>query len=113
MHLKAARILGHGLLRTTGVVRWRYVCYVLLCGSNASANPATPEVPARIEFNRDVRPILSENCFQCHGPDASHRKARLRLDVRERALAKEAFVPGQPEASELIVRVKSSDGDEL
>ncbi len=70
-------------------------------------------MPETIEFNRDVRPILSDNCFSCHGPDASHRKAKLRLDVREAALAKEAFVPGKPAESELVVRIKSQDDDEV
>ena len=50
----------------------------------------------QIRFNRDIRPILSENCFACHGPDKNKRKAKLRLDVREVALEREAFVPGKP-----------------
>ncbi|MEQ1702830.1 MAG: UvrD-helicase domain-containing protein, partial [Ilumatobacteraceae bacterium] len=66
-----------------------------------------------ISFNRDVRPILSENCFYCHGPDKSHRKAKLRLDIREAALAKEAFVPGNPDESALIERIFTADEDEL
>jgi len=65
-----------------------------------------------IDFNRDVRPILSDNCFACHGFDAASRKADLRLDTREGAVA-EVIVPGKPEASELIARVKSSDPDEV
>ncbi len=66
-----------------------------------------------VEFNRDIRPILSENCFLCHGPDKNHRKVGLRLDIREAALAKEAFVPGQPDDSELVARVYSDDPDEV
>lgn len=69
-------------------------------------------VHAKIEFNRDVRPILSDNCFYCHGPDKSHRKAKLRLDVREEALAKEAFVPGKPQESETIKRILLAADDE-
>ncbi|MFT6595852.1 MAG: hypothetical protein ACJAT3_001830, partial [Akkermansiaceae bacterium] len=65
-----------------------------------------------IDFNRDVRPILSDNCFACHGFDAASRKADLRLDTRDGAVA-EVIVPGKPEASELIARVKSSDPDEV
>jgi hypothetical protein len=64
----------------------------------------------KIQFNRDVRPILSDKCFHCHGTDASHRKGELRLDLREEAMkpAKSgeiALVPGSPEKSELIARV--------
>ena len=65
-----------------------------------------------IQFNRDVRPILSDKCFFCHGPDAAKREADLRLDVREDALSANAFVPGKPEQSELIKRIKSHDPDE-
>src|SRR4051795_7151223 len=65
--------------------------------------------PGPVEFNRDVRPILSENCFYCHGQDPNHRKAELRLDVRESALKDQAIVPGKPEASKLVARI-NSDG---
>ena len=64
-------------------------------------------------FNRDIRPILSDNCFACHGPDASHRKGKLRLDLREEAIAKKAIVPGKPSESKLIERIFSTDADEL
>src|SRR4051812_32553965 len=79
----------------------------------AAVSAAEPRAPARIEFNRDVRPILSENCFYCHGNDANHRKAKLRLDVREEALKKEAFVPGDPDKSELTARLIATDPDEV
>ena len=59
------------------------------------AQDAAP-LPAKVEFNRDVRPILADNCFYCHGPDAGHREAELRLDIREEALESAAFVPGNP-----------------
>src|SRR5688572_26077065 len=74
---------------------------------------AADGVPETVEFNRDVRPILSDNCFYCHGPDASHRKGKLRLDVREQALAREAFVPGKPAESELVLRIRSTFEDEV
>ena len=64
-----------------------------------------------IQFNRDIRPILSENCFACHGPDASKRAAELRLDQRDAAVAKGAFVPRKPDESEIIRRIFSSDPD--
>jgi hypothetical protein len=69
-------------------------------------------------FNWEVRPVLSNNCFRCHGPDEGAREAGLRLDLRETATAelpetpgKAAVVPGSPESSELIRRVSSSDPD--
>ena len=72
-----------------------------------------PSVPEKIEFNRDVRPILSDNCFFCHGNDAGHRKAKLRLDVRDEALKKEAFIPGKPDESALVERILTTDDDDL
>ena len=62
-----------------------------------------------IDFNRDVRPILSENCFVCHGPGKEDRKAGLRLDVRENALRHGAIVPGDPAKSKLIQHIFSTD----
>ncbi|HAV62889.1 MAG TPA: hypothetical protein DCY13_11055, partial [Verrucomicrobiales bacterium] len=81
---------------------------LLLGGANASA---------RVDFNREIRPILSDTCFKCHGFDENERKSGLRLDVREDALkpAKSgeiAIVPGQPDASELIRRVTTDDEDD-
>lgn len=66
-----------------------------------------------LEFNRDIRPILSENCFHCHGPDKETREAKLRLDTREGALKKDAIVPGKPEDSEVIYRITTDDEDDL
>ncbi|HEY6563570.1 MAG TPA: DUF1549 domain-containing protein, partial [Pirellulaceae bacterium] len=60
-------------------------------------------------FNRDIRPILAENCYACHGPDAKSRKADLRLDVREEAIDLSAITPGAPDDSELIARIESHD----
>ncbi len=69
-----------------------------------------------IDYQRDVRPILSDNCYQCHGPDGNERKAGLRLDVREAALrelpsGERAIVPNDPDASALLQRVHASDPD--
>jgi hypothetical protein len=78
---------------------------------------AAAQAPAAepVSFSRDVLPILSDNCFSCHGPDEGHRKADLRLDTREGATADaiQAVVPGRPEASELIRRIVSTDEDEV
>src|SRR6187551_1096143 len=84
---------------------------VLLLVSTAQA-----ELPEKIRFNQHVRPILSGNCFYCHGPDPKHREADLRLDNREGATTDlggyAAIVPGKPDESALIKRVTSTDDDE-
>lgn len=67
----------------------------------------------RVLFNRDIRPILTDNCLQCHGPDKNHREGDLRLDVRNEALAREAIKPGKPEESELVARIFASDPEML
>jgi hypothetical protein len=66
-----------------------------------------------LEYNRDVRPILAENCFACHGPDSAARKAELRLDQREAAIESGALTPRDPASSELIARINSSNTKEV
>ncbi|MEY3392410.1 MAG: hypothetical protein RLZZ322_1259, partial [Verrucomicrobiota bacterium] len=87
---------------------FRHLCLILLSASALAAED--------IRFNRDIRPILSENCFYCHGQDPKHREAGLRLDVRDEAIkANEgvtAIVPGKPEQSEILKRLLSHDADE-
>ena len=74
-------------------------------------------VGADLDFNRDVRPILSNACFRCHGPDPEHREAGLRLDTFEDATADRsgspAIKPGEPDGSEMVRRVTSSDPDSV
>ncbi|HAW97999.1 MAG TPA: chromosome segregation protein, partial [Opitutae bacterium] len=69
-----------------------------------------------LSFDRDIRPILSENCFHCHGPDEKERKAKLRLDTKDGILADLggyfAVKPGDPQESELFARISSDDPDE-
>src|ERR1035438_10846276 len=67
---------------------------------------------ATISFNRDIRPIMSDTCFRCHGPDKSSRVAGLRLDIRDEALKPRRpgvvpIVPGDPEHSEIVQRIFS------
>ncbi len=66
-----------------------------------------------ILYNRDVRPILVEHCFKCHGADSAARKADLRLDRREAAVASGAIQPGNPGESELVRRILSADAEEV
>ena len=77
----------------------------------------TSKAAEKIEFNRDVRPILADNCFQCHGPDVKARKAKLRLDQKEGATRDlggyRAVSPGQPTESELMKRILSDDPEEI
>src|SRR5690242_18842064 len=78
---------------------------------------ATEPKPAPVDFSREVRPILSKNCFACHGPDAAGRASKLRLDRRDSVTAKNkkgvaAIVPGAPDKSELIRRITSTDDEE-
>ena len=66
----------------------------------------------RLLYNRDIRPLLSDKCFFCHGPDAQKREAKLRLDTREGATTDGAIVPGKPEQSKLIARITTTDPDD-
>ncbi len=83
----------------------------------STAFAADAPVPAKIAYNRDVRPILADTCFKCHGFDKNTREADLRLDVREAALAKIdgifPIVPGKPEESEIWKRINTKDEDDV
>ena len=90
-----------------------FIAAVCCCSPLALAYGEQP-----LQFNRDIRSILSDRCFQCHGPDESHRESGLRLDERASALqasdsGEVAIVPNDAEASELIRRILSDDPDEI
>jgi hypothetical protein len=89
---------------TQGVQRAAAVLAASWVAACAAGEPA-------IDFNRDVRPILAENCLYCHGQDPAKREADLRLDVREAAVAARAIVAGEPGASALLERIHSTDPD--
>ena len=74
--------------------------------------PAKRVASEPIDFNRDIRPILAEKCFHCHGPDKAERQADLRLDQREAVEESGTIVPGAPEESLLIERIMATDPDE-
>src|SRR5262245_10619206 len=89
-------------------------CAVANRPANAAVIQSERTMPRKLEYNRDIRPILSNNCFKCHGLDERTRKAGLRLDNRDDAtrpsqLGGTAIVPFEPSRSELIRRVFSSD----
>ncbi len=83
----------------------------LFCLIAFSFHKQTARADDELQFNRNIRPILSENCFQCHGPDEEARQADLRLDVRDVAVDAGALVAGNPSESELWVRISSDDPD--
>src|SRR5439155_20466386 len=66
----------------------------------------------KVDFNRQVRTILSDKCFACHGPDATKVKGKLRLDLRDVAVKRGAIVPGKPEKSELVSRIFAKEETE-
>ncbi len=80
---------------------------VILATTRLAAAPLSEPV----QYNRDVRPILADKCFACHGPDSAARQADLRLDQRDAAIDMGALDPGEPDNSEIIARVTSDDPD--
>jgi hypothetical protein len=79
----------------------------------ASSAGAAPLAGTKVDYNFQIRPLLSDRCFVCHGPDPKTRKADLRLDTREGALASKVFVPGKPDESELVRRICADDADRM
>ena len=70
-------------------------------------------VEEKVSFSREILPILSDNCFYCHGPDKTHQKADLRLDIRADAIAAGAIDPEHPDKSEVLLRIFSNDEEEI
>ena len=99
---------------------WVSVLLAWFCfGSTLQGQPTsvTPRT-FKPEFDRDIRPILAENCYPCHGPDENKRKAKLRLDRAEEATkalpdGEIAIVPGRPDQSKLVERINAKDEEEL
>jgi Protein of unknown function (DUF1553)/Protein of unknown function (DUF1549)/Concanavalin A-like lectin/glucanases superfamily/Planctomycete cytochrome C len=80
--------------------------FMLLAGIGSSVRAVEP-----LGYNRDIRPILADHCFACHGPDSAARKADLRLDQRDAAIEMGAITVGEPDESELIARIMSDDAE--
>lgn len=90
----------------------RWLAIALATGAALAIVAPVRAVEQKLEFNRDVRPILFDACISCHGPDSASRQADLRLDRRETAVDLGAIIPGDPDASEMIRRILSDDDDE-
>src|SRR5437899_1936331 len=96
-------------------------CLVILAGAiafpfapvGADEKPmiAPAQPAAKLEYNRDIRPILAENCFACHGPDSAARKGDLRIDRRDDAVKSGAITPGNLKESKLVDRICSEDAE--
>jgi len=102
----------HTLFRKRSV---EVACISAVLGAVLFGRADAPPAAAKVDFAREVLPILSENCFQCHGPDAGSRKGKLRLDTREGALRQEdpVILPGKSATSEVIRRVMSMAKSEM
>jgi len=94
---------GRRLLAVAALALWAWTVSL--------STPFAADSLRQIDFNRDIRPILSENCFYCHGQDGQKREADLRLDDRAAAIDAGAIVPGDPGASTILERIHSTDPD--
>jgi hypothetical protein len=97
-----------GLIRPLVLASLACLFIAIWCPGLALSAPKIPPV----KFDRDIRPILSENCFPCHGADANKRKAKLRLDIPNGTTNVAVVVPGQPDKSDLVARILAKDDDE-
>ena len=110
---------GPALVNPTNPSHRTTVNRLLIAASFATltASGADLPIPAKLEYNRDVRPILADTCFKCHGFDKNTREADLRLDVREAAVADlggyAAIVPGNPAKSEIWKRLTTTEEDDV
>src|SRR5947207_9093863 len=110
---KGKRTACHAVM----LVGWALVAVTWLSSSATAAGVDRAAGKGSVDFSRDILPILSDNCFQCHGPDEKARKGKLRLDTKEGAFrvkdGKTVIVPGKSAESELFRRITTQDPDDL
>ncbi|MEW6305669.1 MAG: DUF1553 domain-containing protein [Verrucomicrobiota bacterium] len=103
--------------RTLGLSLAALTVLGMLSTATASEGKDARKVPAKVDFLRDVRPIISGKCFACHGPDEESRKAKLRLDLRDEAIkdrkGTRAIAPGKAKESELVARITTKNPDDI
>jgi hypothetical protein len=103
------------------IVLFLFVVFIgVLLNNSCTHNEQVASSTDSVDFNLHIRPILSDRCFKCHGPDANQRKANLRLDTQEGALAAlkdnpkaHVIIPGSPDQSEVFLRISTSDTSQL
>ena len=100
--------------------QWYWVVWILAALAGCKSKSEQIAVRDSVDYNLHIRPILSDRCFKCHGPDANQRKSNLRLDTPEGAYAAlkddpegRAIVPGDPEHSEVFLRIATADTSEI
>src|SRR5438477_6399418 len=95
----------------------QFAALILLLSIGSVSTDAEEQSKDKVDYSRDIRPILANNCLLCHGPDGKARKADLRLDTREGAVAlregKAAIVPGKLDQSELVRRITTADREDV
>src|SRR5579884_2890637 len=124
-HPRITPLGGHAVFVAKSSRRWLLILGLVSIGllalRLAEPSPAAPPAHASataVDFSRHILPILSENCFACHGPDPKARKAKMRLDIKEGAFGKlrngdVPIVPGKPAESAVIERITATDPDEM
>src|SRR5688572_7859704 len=85
---------------------------MLLLAAVGLSSALAANLPQNVDFNYHIKPLLSDRCYACHGPDEKARKAKLRLDVKEGAFKGDVIKPGRPDQSELIRRITATDPDD-